>query len=299
MHNQSLNDLYNKLKSEVGGDPSPIQTDKIGSDPVIWRNQAVKERDKLQDKCCKRIILDIYTNTLPLDKEYKDNNRGLMKDDMDAFLTQKNVSGIQYLKSAYEKTKAPLLEFVLRSISTIGDMYMEDVNLEKETAEKNNIAAPEPKADLSDENVDSQIVDIQDDMEYQSFMQTLKKKTIDKIVKDVSAIINRKKEEKDMEFDSDNSNSEEDLGDVPELKESTVFEAMNRINNILMKENKTMDTDSILGMAIREATLNEIDRVFNQREAQFREYASNLRFNKGYIITESYVKKNSEDVVKG
>ena len=166
---------------------------------------------------------------------------------------------------------------------------------DKKTAEENNINPPEPKADLSDENVDSQIVPIKDDMEYESFMQTLKKKTIDKIVKDVSSIINSKKEEKDMEFDSDNSNSE----DNPELKESAVFEAMNRINNILLKENRTMDTDSILGVAIREATLNELDRVFNQSSGNFKEYASNLRFNKGYIITESFITENSEEVEKG
>lgn len=294
MPNQSLSDLYNQLKSDVAS-PSTKGQDFVKPNAVVWRNNAVKERDALQDRCCKRIILDIYSNSLPLDDDYKNGNMGLLKQDMDSFLTQKNVSGIQYLKSAYEKTKAPLLEFVLRSVNAIGDKFMEEAEEEKKNAEENNITPPEPKADLSDENVDSQIVDIKDDMEYDSFMQKLKKKTIDKIVKDVSNIINNKKEEKDMEFDSDDSNSSEDLGgEIPELKESTVYAAMNQINSLLLNHHRHMDNDMVMGMAIREATLNEIDQVFQQPSGVFKEYASNLRFNKGSVITESTVLDNSE-----
>lgn len=294
MPNQSLSDLYNQLKSDVAS-PATKSQDFVKPNAVAWRNNAVKERDALQDRCCKRIILDIYSNSLPLDDDYKNGNMGLLKQDMDSFLTQKNVSGIQYLKSAYEKTKAPLLEFVLRSVNAIGDRFMEEQEEEKKNAEENNITPPEPKADLSDENVDSQIVDIKDDMEYDSFMQKLKKKTIDKIVKDVSDIINNKKEEKNMEFDSDDSNSSEDLGgEIPELKESAVYEAMNQINNLLLNHHRKMDSDMVMGMAIREATLNEIDKVFQQPSGVFKEYASNLRFNKGSVITESTVLDNSE-----
>ena len=294
MPNQSLSDLYNQLKSDVAS-PATKEQDFVKPNAVAWRNNAVKERDALQDRCCKRIILDIYSNSLPLDDDYKNGNMGLLKQDMDSFLTQKNVSGIQYLKSAYEKTKAPLLEFVLRSVNAIGDKFMEEAEAEKKNAEENNITPPEPKADLSDENVDSQIVDIKDDMEYDSFMQKLKKKTIDKIVKDVSNIINNKKEEKDMEFDSDDSNSSEDLGgEIPELKESTVYAAMNQINSLLLNHHRHMDNDMVMGMAIREATLNEIDQVFQQPSGVFKEYASNLRFNKGSVITESTVLDNSE-----
>lgn len=294
MPNQSLSDLYNQLKSDVAS-PSTKGQDFVKPNAVVWRNNAVKERDALQDRCCKRIILDIYSNSLPLDDDYKNGNMGLLKQDMDSFLTQKNVSGIQYLKSAYEKTKAPLLEFVLRSVNAIGDKFMEEAEAEKKNAEENNITPPEPKADLSDENVDSQIVDIKDDMEYDSFMQKLKKKTIDKIVKDVSDIINNKKEEKNMEFDSDNSNSSDDLGgEIPELKESAVYEAMNQINSLLLNHHRHMDNDMIMGMAIREATLNEMDKVFQQPAGVFKEYASNLRFNKGAVITESTVLDNSE-----
>lgn len=294
MPNQSLSDLYNQLKSDVASPSTKVQ-DFVKPNEIVWRNNAVKERNALQDRCCKRIILDIYNNSLPLDDDYKNGNMGLLKQDMDSFLTQKNVSGIQYLKSAYEKTKAPLLEFVLRSVNTIGDRFMEEAEEEKKSAEENNITPPEPKADLSDENVDSQIVDIKDDMEYDSFMQKLKKKTIDKIVKDVSDIINSKKEEKNMEFDSDNSNSSEDLGgEIPELKESTVYEAMNQINSLLLNHHRHMDSDMIMGMAIREATLNEIDKVFQQPSGVFKEYASNLRFNKGAVITESTILDNSE-----
>ena len=92
-----------------------------------------------------------------------------------------------------------------------------------------------------------QLVDISNDNEYDYFIQTLKKKTIDKIVKDVSDIINKKKEEKNMAFDLKN--------------ESTVSLVLNHISTKLMKENINIDDDlrdQILGVAIKEATFNHL-----------------------------------------
>ena len=49
--------------------------------------------------------------------------------------------------------------------------------------------------------MDEEIVDAKQDPEYKSFIKTLKEKTMDKIVKDVSNLINAKKDEKNMTFD--------------------------------------------------------------------------------------------------
>ena len=67
---------------------------------------------------------------------------------------------------------------------------------------------------------------MKNDTEYETFIDKLKEKTINKIVTDVSKIITNKKEEKDMVFDP-----------KPEaVSESYMSVSMDYIQNKLMKE---------------------------------------------------------------
>ena len=154
----SLTDFYDKLKSGIDRDrPKPgsnLMTvggpGNAQSNPgaLAWRNQAVRERDKLKEDCCKKIIIDIYCKTLPLDKDYIDGNQGQMKSDIDSMLASKNMTATQYLTSAYEKTKAPLLEFVLRSTDLIGAEFMKEADETLKDAQENNVKIPAPEADV-------------------------------------------------------------------------------------------------------------------------------------------------------
>ena len=53
--------------------------------------------------------------------------------------------------------------------------------------------------------------------------------------------------------------------------------------------------ENVIGMAIREATLNEMDTVFCLPGSTFREFASRIRMGHGTIITESTITAFMED----
>ena len=73
---------------------------------------------------------------------------------------------------------------------------MEEAKEELKDAQENgeDVVAPTTPDPETDDEIQNQLVDIKDDTEYDSFVDTLKKKTIDKIVSDVTKIINDKKE---------------------------------------------------------------------------------------------------------
>ena len=144
---ESLTDFYDKLKTGLSQDRPTVNPNliNVNADSTAWRNQAAKERDKLKEGCAKRILLDIYCKILPLDKEYIDGNQGQMKSDIDSFLANKNMTATQYLTSGYEKTNAPLLEFLLRSTDMIGAQFMKEADETLKDAQKNNIQLPPPE----------------------------------------------------------------------------------------------------------------------------------------------------------
>lgn len=285
-----LTQFYDDLKSKINNDtlnqPSvntiqnPMQLTSSSPSMSAWRNKAVRERDSLKDQCCKHILLDIYCKILPLDNEYVDGNQCQMKSDIDNMLTNKGMTATQYLKSCYESTQAPLLEFILRSSDLISKQFYEDAENDAKEAEKNDAEIKDPKADVEDEDIQNQLVDIKNDIEYETFIDKLKEKTINKIVTDVSKIITNKKEEKDMAFDP-----------KPEaVSESYMSVSMDYIQNKLIKENVNIDADAeeeIIGMAIRESTLNQFDVVFNQPGCDLKNFSSRIRFGKGNVINES------------
>ena len=242
----------------------------------------------LKDKCRKHIILDIYCKILPLDKEYIDGHHGQMCNDVDCMLDKKGMSATQYLTSCYESTNAPLLEFILRSTDAIGKSYMEAAEETLKNAQENDAKLTDPKEpDTEDEDVKGQLVDIKKDPEYESFIDKLKQKTINKIVSDVSKIIADKKEEKEMTFDTDPAPIDAEVAE-----ESAVGVGMNYLQKNLWNEKKEFDEskqEEMIGMAIREATQHQFDVVFKQPMAEFREFVSMIRFGKGIVINENAV----------
>ena len=285
-----LSSLYDDLKNKTSVPKNTLNTipytQSVHGD--AFHKMITKERMKLQDKCGKKILLDIYCRIIPLDDEYVHGHMGQMQGDVDKMLKSKGMNSVQYLTSAYESTHAPLLEFVIRSINNIGKQFVEEAETKVNEEHKKGIDAPMPEAPEDpedDQNINDQLVDIKKDTEYESFIDKLKQKTINKIVSDISKIITDKKEDQNMTFDP------KPIADMKEEMESTTSIGVNYIQAKLLQENvDTSDmTEDILGLAIRESTLNQFDVVFNQKSGTFREFASRIRYNKGILINESAV----------
>ena len=273
----SLTQFYDNLKSHTSDAPAVTvaKPEPLFNKHTVWRIKAAKNCERLKNDCAKHIILDIYIKTLPLDKEYIDGNMGQCKHDVDCMLAQKGMNGVQYLTSCYEKTKAPLLEFLNRSIDIIGREYMKESEETFKDAEQNGIDLPPQEAPTTDDTeVQSQLVDIKEDPEYSTFIDKLKEKTINKIVNDITKIINDKKEDKKMEFDLKN--------------ESAIQESMNFLQKKFIKEGKEIsaeDQEKMIGLAVRESTLFTVDEIFNQRT--FKEFSTAVRLGRGVIVNES------------
>lgn len=270
-----------KTYDNIGGAPkqrSLFNTPMpLSSNPKLhaYRQDITADVDNFKEKCAKHILLDIYMKVLPFDDDYCKNNRGLIVNDLDKYLVSKNTSGLQYLKSSQESTKAPLLEFVVRSINNIATEYYENATDElKKNSDEGIDVPPEPIPDDED-SIENQLVDIKKDSEYEDFIEKLKKKTINKIVTDISELLKDKKEEKDMTFNV--------------KTESTAFTvAMEYITEWCMKnKNEANSSDDAIGLAIRESVLNDFDTIFKQRPVSLNEYATRLRFGKGIVINES------------
>lgn len=295
MNESNLTKFYDELKQKLNNDETPsttVMNVKMGPggfnnspNAMAWRNKAVHCCDHLKDNCYKHLLLDIYCKILPLDQEFIDGNKGMMKQDIDAMLANKGMTATQYLTSCYESTNAPLVEFMIRSVNNIGKSYMEEADEILKDAQETGENIPEPtEHDTEEEKIDNQLVDITSDMEYENFIEVLKKKTIDKIVDDISKIIVNEKEKSDMKFDT------EPVVDTEEKMESTTSLALNYAQRLFMKENIDIDTNmnnDLMGLAIREATLNQLDVVFKQPNGVFREFANRLRMGKGILVNKS------------
>lgn len=293
----NLTQFYDNLKQKLNNDAAPTSgamNVKMGPggfnnspNALVWRNKAVNCCDELKNDCHKHLLLDVYCKILPLDHDFIHGHHGMMKQDIDSMLANKGMTATQYMTSCYESTKAPLLEFMIRSVNNIGKAYMEEQEEELKDAQETGEPILEPeKPDTEDDQIKSQLVDITSDTEYDNFVDALKKKTIDKIVDDVSKIINDKKEEDNMTFDTT------PIADVEEKMESTTSIALNYIQQKLMKDNTNINEamqNDMIAMAIRESTLNQFDVVFRQPSGQFREFANRIRYGKGILINESAV----------
>lgn len=303
-----LTQFYDDLKSKIhpqphhihsGPAPMNVGTGYTGSglSPIAtnWRNMAVKVSEGIKDRCRKHILLDIYVKTLPLDDDFKAGNMGMMRDDVDKMLADKNMTATQYLTSAAKATRAPLLEYVLRATDMIGQQYMEEADEKLKDAQAAGVKLPPPQDDEDDENVQGALVDVKDDTEYDTFVDELKKKTIDKIVSDVTAIINKEKEDSSMEFnpkpeagagDDEVPAPEEPIDDAP-ATESAVGVALHYLQKHAIMESVEITPEKqedMIGMAIREATLNEIDKVFKMPGSDLRSFSTKIRLGRGIIV---------------
>lgn len=283
MEPNMLSNFYNTLKADLTRpDVQPaVAAPAFNKDQQMFHFHKVcnDHANCLKDKCRKHILLDIYMKCLPLDDEWKDGHTGVLKNDIDQMLAAKGATPTQYLTSAFESTKAPFLEYILRSTDEIAKIYLEDADAEAKDAEANDVELPEPK-EPSDEDPDvsSQLVDISKDTDYETFVDALKKKTIDKIVADVSELIDGEKEKNDMTFDT---------SDTPAV-ESAVIPCMNYLNKKMMDAGTEMNIDEALCLAIREATMYEMGRSFRMVKT-YEEFTSVINYGKGILINESAV----------
>ena len=277
MEPTSLSNFYNDLKNGAAQPAKPVFHVGFGpggmnADAQAWHHKAMKCCNNLKDKCRKHILMDIYCKILPLDDDYKCGHMGQMSNDIDGMLAAKGMTPTQYFTSCFESTEAPFVRWLMDATDEIGRQYMEKQDETLKDGQENNIDLPDPEEpEVDDPEVASQLVDVESDMEYDDFVEKLKKKTIDKIVDDVSAIIAGEEQAKNMSFDP--------------VQESTVCTAMDYIQKKLW--NESADVEQMVGLAIREAALHEFDCVFNLQGKSFNEYSNRVRLGKGYVINES------------
>lgn len=299
-----LKTFYNDLKSEKdrldSGVNNVIQTPlntKLGS--AEWKRKASDCAKELSNDCAKHIILDIYCRVIPFDNDFVQGNQGMMKADIDNMLASKGMSATQYLQSCANNTKAPMCEYVLKMCNLIGNQYLEKAKEKLKDANEKGLNIPNPeKPDIeTDEEVSNQLVDIKDDPSYQTVMDKLKEQTESQIIEDITKILTDKKKDKDMAFNPKGATA---------TTESTTFIAMDSIQSRFMKENVdcTPIMDDIMGLAIRESTLNIIDECFKMPKSDIASFKSNMKYYKGSVITESAISslieaaKSTEEVEK-
>lgn len=257
-----------------------------GHDDFDWKNKVLDNCNSIKNDCAKHIILDIYFKILPLDYDYKCRNMGMLKNDVDKMLKSKNMNASQYLTSCYEKTKAPLLRYIIRNIDEIGKKYLEDSSQDLvNNKNQNGIVQQSPEIKIPDNTeIESQIVPVKNDSEYSTFVEELKKKTVNKIVKDITGLINDKKEEKEISFNKPTA------PEMPEIKnESTIIIGMDYLQKILWENVDIINSnqEELLGIAIRESTLNQLDIVFKQTGRYVEDFYKKIWKNKGVLINES------------
>lgn len=294
--------LHESYNPKVMPRPTTVNHGYNLSNPkqLAVRNLLVKESENLRENCSKRILLDIYMKVLPFDDGYAAGNRGTCQSDVDAYLANKKMTGVQYFQSAYERTKAPLLEYVIRSIDDLCKAYVEEGQEKAKEAEEAGIDPPEP-AEMEEEEVDSQLVDVEKDDEYEDFIEELKKKTVNKIVDDISALIQGNQEEKDMTFDPQSASPE--FGESGNIlrrrkrlqeykRENTpIAIPMDYMSKKALTENTELglEDDQFFGMAIKEFTFHVLDNVFEMDGKKPEHFANKIRLGNGVIVHQESV----------
>lgn len=250
------------------------------SDPkrLAFRNRIGKRRDELKERCCKHLLLDIYVHALPMDDGCAEGQLGRYEGDVKAMLASKGTTATQYFKSAAAETKAPLLEYVNRYVDMVGQQFMEKAEKEAEEAEEEGTEPTElPDSEVDEAEIENQLVEVKKDIEYEDFIEKLKRKTIKKIVADISSMINDKKDEEEMTFS-------------PQT-ESAFIQTMNYISETMIKENCEPDwgNDDLMELAVRESTLFSLNECFNLTDRTLDNFRQGLALGKGLVVTESAV----------
>ena len=274
MDTNELSTFYTNLKKSLA-DPNPIAVPAPTDNMVM--HKMIDNRDKLKDDCCKHLVLNLYCKVLPLDQDWIRGNMGQMQNDVNSMLAKRNMNGIQYMTACKESTKAPMFEFVLRSVDLIGSTYMEEAKSEAEEEKKITGKNTMPK-DADVNSVKDMTKDIEEDTEVKAATEAIKEKTKNQIVEDVSKTIINSKNDDSMEFRTKN--------------ESAFNTAMEYFQGRLARANveitESADMEEMIGMCIREATWYEINRAFNQIPVDFKKYADSINMGSGIVVnTES------------
>lgn len=88
-------------------------------------------------------------------------------------------------------------------------------------------------------------------------------------------------------------------GDEAPALESTTSVAIDFLQAKLLSEGVQIDAnaqENMIGMAIREATLNEINACFRQPDTDLRPFTTRVRMGRGYVINESTAAAFMENV---
>lgn len=313
---QSLIDKM-RAQDEIENDPTSSGFDKDYN--TFWRQKINHHCDKLKNRCCKHFILDIYCRTVPLDHDYVCKNKRMLSDDIDIFLDKKKMSPLEYLTAAKDETKAPLLQHLLDESDMLTHDYYEKAYKEMTENEKRGIKVKVNEPTVEDQaELDRSLVDTTEDSEYKQFVQTLKEKTRDKIIKDVTNLIEAKDADKDLEFkpgegDKPNKKMQNELEQKAKAKaraefrpeeekdekvkeESVLLQCMDFGSKKFLKEEIEMTpelNEQMIGLAIRESTLCNIDKVFKMRNhaEELQKLSTNLFLDKGFVFNKENLNK--------
>lgn len=295
----TLTTYYNKIKGEDPSDGagSTGQSKTAYRDRINYDIQVEDNVNKLKDNCCHQIILNLYMKANPMDDDYKHHHYHQMSKDVDSMMSSHNMSPTQYLTAAAEKTKSPVLEYFVRGINKICDMYKEDAFVKYNDALNNDIKMTTPPApDLSDGNINKHLIDLEDDLQAQDVLTAIEDQTKSQIVNNISNLLINKKQEDDMEFDPEPNDS---LG--MDVEESAISVGMDFINRYMMMNESAVTVDNdmyeeFLGLCIRESTLNEIDKCLEMASNySITDYKYTIRSGNGTIVNEMSI----DEVVNG
>ena len=282
-----LGTMYDNLKNGLNNTTKPLTIpvcSDIGAD--AWKAKALKCRDELVDNCRKRIIVDLYCHILPLDKEFIDNNKGLLANDVSNLLASKGMNATQYIQSSSDNTKSPMLEYIKYMTKLIGDEYMKEADEKLKDAKDKKIDIPEPEVPDVETNpeINDNIVDIEEYRDYDNFMDILKDKAKKQIVNDITKEIEDRQQSDEMKFDP------KPVAEIEEQTESVTSIALHYINKQFMKENVEITEsiqDEMIGLAIRESVINMMDKTLKMENSAFNECVTRIRSGKGIVVNDN------------
>lgn len=294
----SLTTYYNQLKgnnvdttvdtdTKVDLSKAPISFKRpTPTERLNYNMQVNKNVDKLKDDCCQHIILNIYLQTNPMDNSYKHRCYHKMNHDIDSMLASRGMGPAQYLTAAAEKTKSPVLEYFVRGVNKICDMYREDAFAQYNDAIDKEIKLTTPPApDLSDGNINKHLVDLEGDPQAQEVLAAIENQTKSQIVNNISNLLINKKQEDDMEFDPEPNDS-------IDVEESTISIGMDYVNHYMMINESNVEIDDdlyeeFLGLCIRESVLDEMNKCLGMTSPNNKkDFRSTITFGNGIIVNE-------------
>lgn len=269
-----LQAIYDKDNKPMANNPNPDGRNSTGTSPaiIIGRREIGKKCDDYKNQ----LATDIITYWRDkIDPDDTDKNKENIQADIDLFLKGKDIGAYQYLKSAKENTNSPYIEMILNHIDDVVKQYKEEAEeeLKQDVIVTKDIPDPE---DIPEKNKD-----IKDDIETKSFIDDLRKKTINTIVSQVTKIINDSKETNNMNF-SINTNE----------KVNMIEECINWMTESALRDGKEFKlNDDILELAIRECVMHEFDVLFKFESSNNDQFVKKIRNNKASILNESSMRK--------